>query len=244
MTAPTLVLAGSASMLTGLGFGLVGRAVALRHPSAAARAAQLAGALWWAGLGGYLVLQGGLTIAAGMDTLDATAYMASRFVAIPLLCGGVWGLVYHLVYLFTGRREAAIPLAILYGAVALLFFWATFSQPRAVVIGRWLIEVDDSSPVYRAVYLLVGLPPILASFAYVRLLPRLREPMQRYRAALIGGSIFLYVGSGLVARLGSSDLLKFLSLVVLGVLAAGASLAAYYPPAALERALTRNAEVA
>lgn len=230
MATATLVVAGSVSVLTGLAFALVGRAVALRSATGGRTLARGAHATWWLALGCYLVVHGGLTLAAGLDALDDGFYLATRAVLIPLLCAATWGITFYLVYLYTGRTRAATPLAVLYSAVAAAFFYATFAGRPAIVRGEWTLGLDDAAPLYTVVYALVGLPPILASAAYLLLLRRAHTVEQRYRILLVAGSIFAYVASGLAARYAHHDALIFVTLVVFGLGAALASLAAYYPP--------------
>lgn len=237
MSASTLALAGGLSIVTGVSFAFVARAVSHRLATDARRLARRAHAAWWLCLGAYLVLQGALTILAGAGRVSLDTYLASRILAIPLLCGAVWGLTFYLAFLYTGRTGAALPLAVLYAVAAAAFYYATFSVPQTLSVRTWLIEVDDSGALYRIVYALVGLPPILASLAYFALLRRAREPEQRYRIALLGGSILAYLGGGLAARLFADDTVIFVTLVVFGLGAAAASLAAYHPPAFVQRAL-------
>jgi hypothetical protein len=224
----TLLAAGILGLATGLAFAYVAHAVTRRPASPENRPAQLGHATWWLGLGAYLVLQGGLTVLAAFDALSGDAYVASRLLAIPLLCACVWGITFYLTFLYTGRNQAGVWLGIAYALVAAVFFYATFGQgPLTMRKAQWVIEIDDSSPLYRIVYVLVGAPPILASLAYLSLLRRVRDPAQRRRILLVAGSILAYVGSGLAARLAASDLVIFVTLVLFGGGAALMSLAAY-----------------
>lgn len=240
MTSSTLLLAALVHLVTAASFVAVGRAVLRRHASPESRGAARAGAAWWWALGTYLAIQALLTLLAAVGRAAVPVFLAARVVTVPLLCLAVWGLTYHLVYLFTGNARAALPLALLYGAIAVAFYVASFSpMPGEVVVGPWVAELEGTGegPLYQAVYLGVGLPPILASLAYFSLLFRVKEPMQRYRVALLGGSILLWVGSGLVARLEGRGLAAFVTLVVVGLGAAVAVFLAYHPPRALARRL-------
>jgi hypothetical protein len=240
MASGTLLLAALVHVVTAASFGAVGRAVLLRHSSPDSRPAARAGALWWWSLGAYLAIQAALSLLAAVDRAPVGVFLAARVVTVPLLCLSVWGLTYHLVYLFTGSHRAAPLLTVLYAGVAVAFYVASFSPlPQAVVTGPWVAELEGTGegPLYQAVYLAVGVPPLLASLAYFSLLFRVKEPMQRYRVALLGGSILLWVGSGLVARLSGRGLAAFLTLAVVGLGAAAAVFLAYHPPRALARRL-------
>lgn len=240
VAAASLLLSGVLSILTGASFGLVARAIHRRPTTAAAVRARRAHATWWGALGAYLVLQGALTAAAAYDALGSDAYLASRALAIPLLCAATWGITSYLLYLYTGRSGSFAWVGAFYGLVALVFAYATITGPRSLQVDEWNIGLDDSGLIYLLVYPLVGVPPIVASLAYLGLLRRIEDPAQRYRIVLTAGSILLYVGSGLAARLASTDGLFFVVLVAFGLGAAAASLAAYYPPRPVREALGRR----
>lgn len=237
MASATLVLSGLTSVLTGAAFLVVVRALARRQVSRENRVGHVALRVWWGALGAYLVLQGVLTALAAFGALDVRTYLLSRLVSIPLLCASTWGITCHLAFVHTGRARVAPALGVLYAAVGALFFYATFSSPKPLVVEDWLVRFGDDDGLMRVVYALVGLPPILAAFGYLALLPHAKDASHRYRLALTAGAILAYVGGGLVARLSGSDLVVFLTLVPLGALAAGASLLAHYPPRRLRARL-------
>jgi len=231
MAVLTLVAAGAISVAAGLSFLFVARAVSHRDASGDRLFARRAHTLWWGGLGAYLLSQGTFTLLAAFDALDPRLYIGSRVLIIPVLCAATWGITFYLTYLYKGSARAVWPLAALYALVAALFYYATYGgAPQSMTVEAWLVTLDDDSTLYRLVYALVGLPPIVASFAYLGLLRRVKDREQRYRIVLVSSAILLYVGSGLAARLAASDVVIFLTLVVFGLAAAGMSLAAYYPP--------------
>lgn len=234
----TLAIAGALSIASGAAFCVVAREVSRRPVSdAPTRTARRAHAAWWLLLGVYLVFQGALTLLASRDGLTLGTYLASRAISIPLVCGASAGLAIYLVFLYTGSMRWAAPLAVLYLALASAFLYVTFSQPQTLVVRPWLVGLADEAPAIRAIYAFVGLPPILGSIALLALGARLQDRARRYRLFMLGGSILAYVGSGLVARLTAGDAVIFLSLVVLGLGAAAASVAAYHPPSFVRRAL-------
>lgn len=238
MASATLGLAGLTSLVTGGAFLVVARALGRRDVSRENRLGRAASLAWWGALGAYLLLQGSLTLAAAAGRLDEGGYLLSRLVAIPLLCAATWGLTCHLAFLHTGSRRLGAALGALYAAVAVLFAYATFGGPdKRLDVGAWVVRYGDGEPIFMALYALVGVPPILASLAYLALLPRAREPLQRYRIALTAGALLAYVGGGLAARLAGSDLVVFLTLVPLGLLAAAASVLAHHPPKGILRRL-------
>lgn len=231
MPSTTLTLAGFVSVVVGISFLLVAPRVLAARISAENRLARNAHAMWWALLGTYLLIHGLLTISAGRDIDVKQAYFFSRIITVPLLCAAVWGISAYLLHLYTGNRGWAVGLAVAYVGVAALFYFVTYGEgPREVQVSPWVVGYDDSTPAYRLVYLLVGLPPIAASIAYLALIGRAQTRLQRYRILLGGSSILLYVGMGLLARLAAPDIVIFLTLVPVGAVAALAALLTQYPP--------------
>ena len=61
-------------------------------------------------------------------------------------CIALWGLLYYLIYLFTGNKRWLPPLAIFYIIYyVLLVYYMTASIPDSVKVGRW-----STTLVYRA----------------------------------------------------------------------------------------------
>lgn len=222
-------------------FAVVARDVSRRVPAGAAASAGRGFVLWWGCLAAYLVLQGAFQAAAASGAADAGLYRLSRLLAVPLLCVAAGGLSHYLLYLLTGRGFLR-SVAVLYAATAVLFLVATFWRgPAGLVVSDWLVELDYDRPgvriIYRAVLVLVGLPPILGSLALLRLSRTLDDAPQRYRSFMVGAGTFLWVGSGLAGRLAGDDLLAFLTLVPMGLLAALLVVLAYHPPPSVRRRL-------
>lgn len=237
MPTTTLLTAALVSVLTSLAFLVVALQISRRATSPDLRAANRSLGLWWGLLGAYLLLQGVLTAMAAYDALTLGTYLATRALAIPLLCGAAAALVHHLLFLYTGNARLSGGLSLLYVPIALLFAYATYAQPQTLHVSAWLVGLDDSSPAYRLTYALVGLPPILASLAYLGLLRHTSNPLVRFRVRLVSLTLATYVGGGLAARLAASDAVKFLTLVGFGLAAAILVLIAYNPPRALRARL-------
>lgn len=235
MPTGTLIVAGGMSIGVGLSFAAVARAIGRRLGDRETRLAQMSFMAWWGGLAVYLVLHGGLTVAAAFHSVSPQVYLATRLVNIPALCVAIWGITSFLLYLYVGARQVFAASAVFIGSVAILFFWATFTGSTEVQVRTWMVGVEDSGPAYRFVYLVLGLPPIAAALGYLGLLRRVTTRSQRYRIALVSGSILAYVGSGLAARLSAGDAAVFVTLVVVGSLAAAAALLAYHPPVPVQR---------
>jgi hypothetical protein len=242
MVVATLAIAGTLHLVAAGAFLHVARTVSRRLVSPAEGPASRAFVAWWLCLGIYMTIEGALTFAAAVGFAPLGLFLAARAATIPLLCAGVWGLTHHILYLYTGRGGLGRPLAAFFGLVAATFYVAGFMpMPRSLDVEGWGVALSNTGEgvVFKLVYLAVGLPPILASIAYLSLIPRLEGPEPRYRAMLVGGGILLWVASGLVAHLGASDLAKFVTLAVFGLGAAAAVVSAYHPPASVRQGIAR-----
>lgn len=234
MVVGTLVASSLVQLVAGACYLLVARALARREVAGEAHLASRAFVAWWTALGAYMVLWSVLTFLAAFGFAPFEMYLLARFVSVPLLMVSVWGLAYHVVFLFTGRASLWRPIAAFYVLCGVAFFLLTLwlERPTTVRVGDWAVEVarEGGSPLLNVLYASIGLPPILASVAYGTLFWRVRDPIQKYRVALVSSSIFLWVGSGLAARVAAGDFAKFFTLTVLGLAAALAVVLAYFPP--------------
>lgn len=232
----TLAVSGLTQLVAGVAYVVVARRLASRRVEGDARLASRAFVAWWGALGAYMLLWGTLTLSAAFGYASLGLLLGLRVVSVPLLMASLGGLTYHVLYLFTGRRGLFVPVAAFYALGGLAYFALTFLEPPAEVrVGAWTVEPTrpGGTPLLNRLYVALGLPPILASLAYGALYARVREPMQKYRVALVAGSLFLWVGSGLAARVAAGDFAKFFTLTVMGLAAALAVVLAYYPPPGL-----------
>lgn len=235
MVSPTLAVTAIVHGATASAFLYVGSTLARRAVPATDKAARVAYGVWWIALGAFLMIQAGLHLVAGLGEPPVALFLAARAVTPALLAASVWGITFHILYLYTGRAWLGRPLAVFFGIVGLALYYASFVPiPQAVRVEPWLAELERTGegPLYRSIYVIFGLPPLLASLGYLFAMRRADKPEERYRIALVGGSILLWVGAGLVARLAAGDLWKFVSLPVFGLGAAGVAVLAYRPPRA------------
>lgn len=190
-------------------FLLVGRAVYRRPVSSESVRARNAFVLWWATLG--LVTLIGLVLQAPGFPATVAAFLAVTFVTLALLCVGLWGLLFYLLFLFTSRKDLAVPLAI--GYVLYFGFLAYFivaGDPSSVESTKWGQRLEyadpiDSGPVYWAAILLLILPPFLAAGAYLSLYWKVDQPTQKRRILLVSLSILVWFGSALVGTGAGSE---------------------------------------
>ncbi len=236
----TLMLAGATQVIVAAAFFMVGNRLRRRPVAAESRAAALGFVGWWWGLAIYLAVQGILVLAAAAGAMPLWAHLANRLLSGPLLCAAVAGLAFHILFILTGRRWLAWPLAIYYGAAAVAYDALTIlAKPTAVVAGEWQVDLvpraSSNQQLWDLVLASIGLPIILCSIAFILLATRVESREQRTRAVLVGSSMLIWVGSGLLAQLAGSNAIKFVTLVLFGLAAALLVFIAYYPPRPMRR---------
>ena len=198
--------------------------------------------LWWYCLAATTLVSGLLHSLGAFNIVSLPLFIALTHVNILLICIALWGLLYYLVYLFTGSQRFLVPLTIFYVLYyVLLVYYITASDPARVEITRWttrLVYADPiTGPFFSLVLVLLVFPQILASLAYFTLFFRVREATQRYRVLLVSWCIILWFGSAFVASvtgLSQEDWWQILSRLI-GLGAALGILFAYFPPGIIRR---------
>lgn len=231
-------MSGAVQLIGAASFLYAGRAVRSEMRQTAAPSAGAAFAVWWSAIGAYLAIEGAMTIAGALGYTALVPWLVVRYLGYVLIGAGLWGLTYYVAFVWTGRQGLRVPLAVLFAALsATLIGYFVTRRPLSVVAQDWLVgftfAAEPTGPLYTAILTGFALPPIAAAFGYLSLWSRTQRRDQRYRIALVSVSIILYLGSGLVVRLGTNDFLMFVNLALFGLGMAAAVLLAYRPPRAI-----------
>jgi hypothetical protein len=196
--------------------------------------------LWWYALavttfcGGLLSLLGafGITLLPLFTTINIVNLLAT--------CVALYGLMFYLLYLFTGRR-LLWPLAGFYFAYfILLVYYVQARVPTGVLVERWRATLAYQNPpgtLFVFALLLLVFPQIIGSLAYFTLFYRVEAPTQKYRILLVSWSIIIWFLSAFLASisgLADQDWWQIASRL-LGLGAALAILFSYLPPAWIRR---------
>lgn len=230
-TSLVTVLSLTLSAVGGAVFLLVAQTVWSRPVSQESRRARNAFVTWWAILGGITLV--GLVLQLPGAARDIDTYVVLLVAMLGLLCVGLWGLLFYLVYLFTSRRNLAIPLAIGY-AVYFAFLTAVILNANPIgfeesATGR-TVQYEHpiaTSPLYWPVILLLVAPPLVAAIAYLSLYWKVDDVVQKRRILLVSGSLIVWFGSSLVGSgLGVSDNPAWS--LVSRLISLGAALTIYY----------------
>jgi len=235
---PTLLFSALFAMIAAGIYGYVGWRLGKRVISSAeARLAWGSFTVWWYGLAAITLIGGFLSLFGAVGLTSLPLFVTATYLNILIICLALWGLLYYLIYLFTGNRRSLVPSAIFYMIYyILLVYYITASIPGDVNVGRW-----DTSLVYRApptgplviiILAMLLLPQIIGGLAYFSLYFRVAEITQKYRVLLVSLSIIVWFLSPVIALaggLGQQDWWQFASRII-GLAAALTILMAYLPP--------------
>src|SRR3990172_31553 len=198
--------------------------------------------LWWYSLAATTLVGSILNLLGAFNVVSLPPFVVLTYVNILLICIALWGLLYYLVYLFTGSQRLLIPLTIFYVLYyVLLVFLITVSDPARVEITRWDTQLVYAHPItgpfFSLALVLLVFPQILASLAYFTLFFRVRDATQRYRVLLVSWCIILWFGSALVASLAGLSREDWWQIArrLIGLGAALGILFAYLPPGIIRR---------
>lgn len=245
VSASTLGLAALVDAVITVTLLYVAWVVATRPASSEGRRALHAFGIWWAGLavtvGANVVKEA--TVALGIDA--APFLNAFQYVYIAALCAAVWGLLYYLVYLFTGNPRWYARLALFYALYAALALTLIYRMgPAGVTPGKWFVQWNYTNPAAGGpliviLTLLLLLPQIGGAIAYLRVTRKTDAALTRFRVRVISWSLILWLGLSLAApflQLGRFEWWQAGGRFV-GFAAALAILIATRPPASLRRHL-------
>jgi hypothetical protein len=233
---PVVVITGSFLVVATGVYVFLGYRLLQRPVPAPVRLPAAQFALFWLGLGGTTMAE------AFLNLWDAIAVPSIPLVAtllhleILLICVALWGLLSYLAFLYTGRGYLAF-WSIFYGACYLaLNYLISAAAPHAVVVVNGTVSVSYansiSGPLAYALVVVLIVPEFVGAVLYLTLAFRSPDPTVRFRIVVVSGGLiawFLFAAVGsLVAA--AAGLAGALVIQFLGVLAALAILAAYYPP--------------
>lgn len=243
MSQMTLSISAAGSALTALLYLYVGAVLSRRKVSADARLAQSMFVLWWVSLGGLGLFGVGATLAYMADQLPIWLYQAYITFVLLVIFIALWGLQFYLVYLYTGSKKSFAPLGAFYGILflATLALIEYIGAPERIVDNGWNLRTEpeanfSASFGFAFSLLLIG-PQLVAAIAYARLYRKTNDPTQKYRIALVTGSIIVWFGSSLLATGAQASTSLWWQLTSRLISTAGALviLMAYKPPAWVKR---------
>jgi hypothetical protein len=244
MATLTLLLAAMLSIGSAIVYAIVGWRLSRREVGPEAKRAHDLFVVWWYALGGATLLGAANQFAAGFGYTDLPLYVSFTHMSLLLICIGLWGLLYYLLFLFTGRAGVLTPLTLFYiGYYVLLVYAIVNANPIGLKVGRWNVtavyERPFEGPFTTALIALLVFPQVFGAAAYFTLAFKLRDRTQRFRVTVVSLSIIAWFLSSFlasVAGLGESDAWQLASRGI-GLGAALLILTAYHPPGWMRRRL-------
>ena len=237
-TQSTLLFSAFFALIAAGIYGYVGWRLSKRVISSSeARLAWGSFTIWWYGLAVTTLIGGFQNLFGLVGLTNLSLFVTAAYINILPACIALWGLLYYLIYLFTGNRRLLPPLAISYIIYyVLLVYYTTASIPDRVEVGRWSTTLINRTPLRGPFFVILAvllfLPQIIGSIAYLTLYFRVTDVTQKYRILLVSGSIivwFLSPYAALAGGLSQQDWWQFVSRLI-GVAAAATILMAYLPP--------------
>jgi hypothetical protein len=240
---PTLLFGSFLSVLAASIYYYVGQVLSQRRSSSdGSRTAWLLFVVWWYALAATTLSGAVLSLLGALGFVGLPLFTTFTLVNLLAICVALYGLVFYLLYLYTGNRGLLAPLTVFYIAYyILLVYYVQASGPASVEVQRWrtvlVYENQLRGPLFVTALLLLLLPPILGGLAYFLLYFQVKSPTQKYRILLVSWSIIIWFISGLIATitgLSQYDWWQVTSRLI-GLGAALAILLAYQPPAWIKR---------
>jgi len=193
--------------------------------------------VWWYGLAATTLIGALLSLLGAVGFTSLPLFVTATYINLLIICLALCGLLYYLIYLFTGNSRWLILLAIFYLIYyILLVYYITASSPDDVHIGRWNTTLVYHSPLtgtfFVIILLLLLLPQIIGGLAYFTLYFRVSDLTQKYRVLLVSWSIIVWFISPLIAQAGGLAQQDWWQLTsrCIGLAAALTILMAYLPP--------------
>ena len=235
MAEPTLLL--DAGFISAMGSAYAAVAWRLRKriaPSGPGRQALALFGLWWSGIAGLFLLSG-LAGALRAFAVDPPGlHLAITLAGMACVCAGVWGILYYITYLFSGRRTMLAPYLAYYAAVFVVLAYGAIADPSQAE--AWRVSVSRlvilTGPVVTFGIVAFLVPVVVASGFYFSLYFRVEDPVQKYRVGLTSVAFAIWFGSAiLAATLGFAHAPWWTTAGrAIGVFASGLVLLGYWPP--------------
>jgi hypothetical protein len=184
-------------------YAWVARIVLQREVESDARRANEMFAVWWLALGILYVLAAALNVPGAFGLRDLAFTVTLVNVILVLLCIALWGLMYYLVYLYTGSTRSFWPLTIGYAVLAVAFLYLiAWADPTGFdATGQLTTQRKLTGAPGIALGLLISVPIILAALAYGSLYFRVHERAPRYRIGMVAGAFLFQFGWSAVSTI-------------------------------------------
>ncbi|MFA5862003.1 MAG: hypothetical protein WDA16_09955 [Candidatus Thermoplasmatota archaeon] len=223
----------------------VARIILMRHLEGDTKKANTLFGVWWLALGIVFLFAPLFSVLPQIVGYRNLAFSVSLLNALlVLIVVAAWGLVYYLVYLYSGNPRWFWPLTAFYVLLAfgLLYLVAWLNPNGFKESGALSFEREQLTGAPQiGIGLLFSLPVVIAALAYGSLFFQVEGAAAKYRIGLVSGGFILQFGWSTLSsllqlsqRYPEADWLPLVS-NVLGVVAALCVLIAFRPPRALRQ---------
>lgn len=207
MVQPTLMFGSALSILSTIIYFYVGRVLSRRRvANPDARLAWMLFVIWWYALASSTFIGAVLSLLGAFNVAGLPLFVTLTQVNLLAICVALFGLMYYLIYLFTGNQRLLVPLIVFYIAYYILvIYYVQARMPVGVSIGRWSAtlqyELPPEGPLYIVALVLLIFPQVLGSLAYFTLYFRVKTATQKYRILLVSWSILIWFLSSFLASI-------------------------------------------
>lgn len=192
--------------------------------------------VWWYALALVTVIGGIQNLLGSFGVSELPLFLSLTQLNLLATCVGLFGLLYYLIFLLSGKSRLIVPLTIFYIIYyTLLLYYIDSLNPTGITLGRWTTTLHYqhplSGPLFALVLILLVVPQVIGSIAYFTLFFRVRDSTQRYRVLLVSASIFIWFGSALAGSAAGVSTLDWWQVAsrLIGFAAALTILVAYRP---------------
>lgn len=243
MNQPTLLFGATLAALSAGVYFFVGRMLSRRHQaSPEAGTAWHMFIVWWYGLAASSMSTAVLNLLGAFGITSLPLFTTFTLMNLFLICVALCGLMFYLLYLFTGNPRLLVSLAGFYFVYYFfLVYYIQARMPVGVMVERWraVLEYQNQiqGPLFLVALLLLVFPQILGSLAYFMLYFQVKTVTQKYRVLLVSWSIIIWFLSTLLASLSGlaeQDWWQIVSRLI-GLSASLVILMAYQPPSWVKR---------
>ncbi len=206
MVTPTLMLSGAILSLIAVLFATVGWVVSRRAVSPEQRLPATAFAVWWFGYAAYTLEAATRNILSSFGIDDAALHVSVTYLGLFLLSIGLAGLMYYLIYVYTGSNRILVPLAAFYASFYFMALYAYSSRnPITVEAGTWSTQVVfefPENPLLNNMILAALLVPLgVGALLYSLLYFKVESALQKKRILIVGGAFLFWFGVHAFGRL-------------------------------------------
>lgn len=243
MIQPTLFFGAILAALSAGVYFYVGRVLIQRRPaSPEAGTAWRMFVLWWFALAATTLSGAVLSLLGALGIAGLPLFTTITLLNLGATCVALYGLMFYLLYLYTGNQRLLGPLTVFYIAYyAFLVYYVQASMPVGVTVNRWRAGLeyqnDIRGPLFLIALFLLVFPQIVGSLAYFMLYFQVRTATQKYRILLVSWSIIVWFLSSFLAAISGLSGQDWWQ-VVSRLIALSASLVilmAYQPPSWVKR---------